>query len=340
MMLLNSLLNLGLQAANAPQGPVVEKVADSPGGFLFPPQASTLADQLDRSYMFTHWVNVIFTALIFGILFLFVMRYRRAKHPKAVLTSTHNTPLELAWSVPPAFILAIIFWNGIKDYLDLRTVPRDAMEIVVTGQQWSWSFKYPNGAEDNVLYVPLNQPVVLRMQSLDVLHSFFVPAFRTKMDVVPGRYTKCWFQATRLGTYAAFCTEYCGAKHSAMLAPVVVLTEADWQEEMRKLTVDDPSLSPVDIGAKHYVKKGCNQCHSTDGTILQGPSFKGLWAKKNETMRDGTSVPIDENYLRQSMLEPLAHVVAGFNPVMPPYQGRLMDPQIDGLIAFIKSLSP
>ena len=346
MMLTNLLLAFALQAGDAPAADpaasgMPTEVADSEGTFLFPPGVSTLSDQLDKSYFFIHWVNIVFTVLIFGILFFFVIRYHRSKHPNAERTSTHNTPLELLWSVPPAFILAVIFWNGLKDYLDLRTAPRDALEIQVLGQQWSWSFTYPNGAEDNVLYVPVNEPVKLIMRSADVLHSFFVPAFRTKMDVVPGRYTDKWFEATRTGTYAAFCTEYCGSKHSAMLASVVVLERDEWEEKMGKISeywiTDGVAMPPVEVGEIAYVKKGCNQCHSTDGSILQAPSFKGIFGTQ-EALRDGRTVTVDENYIRSSILEPLKDVVAGFNPVMPPYQGRLKDPEIDGLIAYIKSL--
>lgn len=325
-------------AAPAPMvSNIPTKVADSEGSFLFPPQASTIAERMDDSYMFTHWVSVFFTVLIAGWLIIFVVKYHRSRHPKAEVTATHNMGLELLWSVPPMLILGWIFWLGVTDYMNLRTPPTDAMEIQVTAKQWSWEFTYPNGASDPVLYVPVNRDVRLVMRSEDVLHSLFIPAFRTKMDVVPGRYTDQWFNANRTGDFAVFCTEYCGTQHSSMLSRCIVLEQDDWDAEMVNLATWEIGLTPEEVGARVYFKKGCNACHTVDGSAGTGPTFKGLWGK-TESFTDGSTALVDENYVTTSILNPGAQIVAGYTNQMPTFQGRIKDEFIAGIIAYLKTL--
>jgi cytochrome c oxidase subunit 2 len=223
---------------------------------------------------------------------------------------------------------------GFQGFVNLRTPPKGAMEVQVTAQKWKWLFEYPHGSED-ALHVPVNRPVRVVMHSVDVLHSLFIPNFRVKMDAVPGRYTDLWFQATAPGDYPIFCTEYCGTAHSDMLSRVIVHPEGGyekWLEEMKKKAEDMPLL---DLGKLAYDKAGCAVCHSVDGTGRTGPTWKGLFGK-TESFVDGSTVAVDENYLRQSITDPAAKVVAGYPPSMP--LTKLSDRQISGLIEYIKSL--
>ncbi len=317
-------------------GSLPTKIAQEGMGFNFPPQASTNAAKNDSLYMFITNVGIFFTILIFGVLFWLVWRFRASKHPKAERTATHNTPLELVWSILPGFVLAYMFWVGFKDFLDFRTPPTDSYEIQVTGQKWKWSFRYPGGYEWDELHVPVDRPVTLRITSTDVLHSFYIPAFRTKMDAVPGRYTKLWFEATKTGEFAALCTEYCGTQHSDMLARVFVETEEEHDAFLEKISKWFEGMDPVDVGKRLHGSAGCAQCHSLDGTAGQGPSWKGIWGKQE--MTDKGAKTVDENYVRESILEPGAAVVNGYQNIMPTYKGRFREPEIEGIIAFIKSL--
>lgn len=310
-------------------------VSEAPGGFNFPPAATDNATKIDDLYMFITWVSIFCTVLIFGVLFFFLVKYHHKRKPEAEKTATHNTPLELVWSILPGFVLAYMFWVGFKDFLDYRTAPRDSYEIQVVGQKWNWSFVYPGGIEYHELHVPANTPVKLILSSMDVLHSFWVPAFRTKMDAVPGRYTTMWFNAHETGEYAAMCTEYCGTKHSDMLSKVFVHEPPDFESWLEKASRWWEGMDPAEVGARVHQTR-CAQCHSTDGTANQGPTWKGIWGSTEET--DKGPMKVDENYIRQSILEPNAHLVKGFNAIMPTFKGRLKEPEISGVISYIKTL--
>jgi cytochrome c oxidase subunit 2 len=246
---------------------------------------------------------------------------------------SHNTMLEVTWSVIPTMLVIMIFWWGVKTYMNLIVVPRGAIEMQVSARKWMWSFEYPSGKRDSaVLHVPLNTPVKLIMSSDDVIHSFFVPDFRVKQDVVPGRYTTLWFQATQLGEHQVFCTEYCGTGHSDMWAKVIV----DTPEEYQKYVTANVDVEPTaKVGAELFEKNACVTCHTTDGSPKIGPTFKGLFGR-TEALTDGSTLTVDENYIRESIVDPTAKVVKGFQPVMPPFKGVLTDNQIKALIAFIK----
>ncbi len=308
-------------------------------GLFLPFQGSTLAPAVDALFKFIFWISAFFFLLIVGLMILFVIRFhKRPGYVKPKEAPTHNTLLEVTWSGIPLILVIIIGVWGFKIFLDINTPPANAYEIQVTGQKWKWLFTYPNGYVDEALHVPLDEPVRLVMTSEDVIHSFFVPAFRIKRDVVPGRYTKLWFRATKPGSYHVFCAEYCGTGHSDMLTSVVVHEPGGFEKWLEQASNLLATLPPAEAGRKLYQSRGCGQCHSVDGSSGIGPSFKDLFGH-TVALRGGGSVIADENYLRESILEPMANVVAGFEPVMPTYKGRLKDQEITALISYLKLLS-
>jgi cytochrome c oxidase subunit 2 len=308
------------------------------GSFWMPPGASTVARHVDWLFNFILAISVFFFLLIVVVMVLFVIRYRRRTGVGAEASSTHHTGLELTWTIIPVILVTVIFFFGFKGYLDMSTAPVNAYEVLVDGQKWNWSFTYPNGYVDSNLHVPVDRPVRLVMTSADVIHSLYVPAFRIKQDVVPGRYSKAWFEATAPGEYQLFCAEYCGTSHSGMIALVVVHPPGEFETWLEQASNFLATMTPVDAGHKLYQVRGCQQCHSVDGTAKVGPSLLGVFGHV-QPLADGSSVTVDENYIRESMLEPMAKVVAGYEPVMPTYQGRLKDPEIMAIIEYLKSLS-
>ena len=310
------------------------------GTFWFPAQAAEDAAKVDDLFYFVLYVSVFFFLLIMTILSIFVIRYRRRDDSAPQKSPSHNTVLEIVWSVIPTALVVYMFYAGFTEYLSKRQPPAETYEIGVTAQKWSWNFTYPNGHVTDVLHVPVDENVSVLMTSEDVIHSFFVPAFREKMDVVPGRYTKAWFKPTMVGEFDLFCAEYCGTSHSEMITKVVVHPQDgpdSFEEWLREDSDFLSKLSPVDAGKKVYQMRGCAQCHSTDGSSGNGPTFKGVWGTERR-MADGGAVTFDENYVRESILQPKAKVLVGYEPVMPTFQGRIKDDEITALIAFLKSL--
>jgi cytochrome c oxidase subunit 2 len=315
-----------------------------PGGsFWLPVQGSTVAPDVDSLFHFITGISLFFFVLIIGLIVWFLIQYRRRPGVEPQDSPHHNTVLELSWSILPSLLLVVMFYRGFTGYMDMRTPPDGAMEIMVNAKKWSWLFTYPNGWGEPELHVPRDVPVTLVMTSEDVIHSLFIPAFRVKMDVVPGRYTKLWFNATEVGEFTLFCTEYCGTKHSDMLAKVVVHDSvAEYQQWLEKAsdpyTQEDGKPRPLaEVGAMFFNKRGCVQCHSIDGSVKTGPTFKGTFGT-TQKLTDGTDVVIDENYVRESILNPMAKVRGGFRPVMPTFQGQLKDQDIGAIIAYLKSL--
>jgi cytochrome c oxidase subunit II len=306
--------------------------------WIMGPQASTLAPNIDNIFMFITAIGVFFFTLITVLIVIFVQRYRRRSADDITPHITHNPTLEIVWSVLPLLILIGIFFWGFHGYVVAQIAPANAIEIQVTAKKWQWQFEYPDGLRTlNELSVPLNRPVRLVMNAEDVIHSFFVPSFRIKKDVLPNRYTEAWFQATRPGTYPVLCTEYCGKGHSYMLAKINVLDDAGYQ---KWLVEGDESLKTMplnELGALIHENRGCATCHALDGTRGQGPSWKGIWGQTHK-FQDGSSAVVDENYIRQSLLEPQAHIVQGYEGIMPTYQGLLRPREILGVIEFIKNL--
>ena len=315
------------------------KFPDSPF-FWMPANASTTATDIDWLYDVMVLIATLFAVGIFAAMAWFCIKYRakdRRSNEVVEKTPDHNTTLEITWSLIPMVIMIALFVWGFKGYVDLRTTPKDAQEVHVTAQKWKWLFDYPKGISDDALHVPVNTNVRVVLSSVDVLHSFFVANFRVKMDAVPGRYTELWFHATEPGEYPIECAEYCGTNHSEMHTKVVVHEPGGYEKWLADKEKQMETMDPVQLGTMLYNQLGCGTCHSLDGTRLIGPSFKGLWGK-TETLADGSSVKVDENYIRQSLLEPQAQLVAGYAPAMPTFQGKLSDAKIAGIIAYMKTL--
>lgn len=305
--------------------------------FLLPPARSTLAGETDALFNF---INVISVFLLLGItiaIIYFSIKYRRRSSDDVTPLITHNNRLEITWSVIPLILVVIVFGWGYNGFLNLNTPPDDAYEIRVMARTWSWQFQYQNGHSSSELHVPVNRPVKLIMSSNDVIHSFYVPDFRVKKDVLPSRYSSVWFEATETGEAQIYCTEYCGTAHSNMLANLIIHEQEDFQTWLESAASDLDEMEPVELGKTLIGSNGCTACHSTDGTELQGPTFQGLF-ESEKTLVDGSTVTADENYIRESILEPQAKVVEGFPPVMPSFAGTLDDQQIDAIIEFIKTL--
>lgn len=328
---------LSLLAYGASAGPSnIPKLPDSPY-FWLPVAGSTTADSVDGLFNYIMWVSEICTLALIFLMILFVVKYRaKSRHDKPTGGTDHHTGLELIWSTVPLPVVLLMFAWGFQGFVDLRTTPKDAYEIHVTAQKWKWLFEYPNGYTDDVLHVPVGQKVRVVISSVDVVHSFGLPAFRQKIDAVPGRYTELWFQTTHAGEFPVFCDQYCGTDHSNMVTKVVAHEGADFKKWLEEAGAKMDSMPPLELGEKMYNQQGCAGCHSLDGSAKTGPSWKGLFGK-SETMADGTSVTADENYIKQSILEPQAQMVKGFPPAMPTFKGKLSDKKIDGLIAFIKA---
>ena len=307
--------------------------------FWMPDAASVTVDHVDWIWDFLVWMSVVSCIAIFAGMIWLIWKYRaksRAANEHAEPSSEHNTMLEISWSVGPLIVCIAVFVWGFKGFINLRTPPKDSIEIHATAQKWKWLFDYPHGSDD-VLHVPVDRPVRMVIQSMDVLHALYIPNFRVKMDAVPGRYTDLWFQATKSGEFPLFCAEYCGTSHSDMLTKVVVHPPGEYEKWLDQACVKADSLSGPERGKQLYTKQGCDTCHSIDGSPKIGPTWKGLFGKM-ETMADGSSHKVDENYLRESMLDPAAKVVKGYAPSMPTYQGKLSDKDLDGLIEYMKTL--
>ena len=315
--------------------------------FFFPEQNSTFAPTVDTLYYFIFWLSMFFFVAIVGLMVYFMIRYRRVEGQEPEVSPSHNTPLEVSWSVLPGFLVLGIFGWGFVGYMDMRRPPTEAYEIHVTANMWAWQFKYPNGAINNELHIPVGQPIKLVMRSADVIHSLYVPAFRAKQDVVPGRYSGMWFEALQPGTFHLFCAEYCGQQHSDMITKVVVhvvneseLTEpgektfAQWVEDAADPLKD---VSLAEGGKKVIEMFGCLQCHSLDGTRKVGPTYKGAYGKM-VPIQGQPSVMMDAEYIRESILEPNAKIHEGYEPRMPSYKGQMKDEWIDAVIAYIQSL--
>jgi|SRR5688572_21937035 len=302
---------------------------------LFPEQASTFAPGVDALFLFIAGVTVIFTALVFALVLVFAIRYRR-RPGRATGTPVRPNPwLEVAWiAVPLALCLVMFFW-GARLYFSQIRPPSDALEVTVVGRQWMWKLQHAEGpSEINELHVPVGRPVRLTMTSQDVIHSFFVPAFRIKMDVLPGRTVTAWFQATRTGQYHLFCAEYCGTKHSAMVGRVVVMEMADYE---RWLAGGTGGATLAGSGERLFLALGCATCH-TAGAQARGPSLENLFGK-TVTLKDGTTAVADEAYVRESILDPAVRVVAGFEPLMPSYRAQLNEEDLIKLVAYLRTLT-
>jgi len=299
---------------------------------LWPQRASTMAGNVDALYIFLLIVSGLMTLLIFVCVVFFAAKFRHRPGVQAEPIEG-STPLELTWSIiPMGVFLAIFFWGAVVFFQE-RTPPRGATEVYVVAKQWMWKLEHAEGQREiNELHVPVGRDVKMIMTSQDAIHSFYVPAFRIKQDVLPGRYTVAWFRATKPGTYHLFCAEYCGTQHSGMIGSVVVMEPAQYE-----LWMSGGSTGPLSAsGEKVFAELGCATCHRPDGQG-RGPSLQGLFGKTVQ-LEDGRTVTADENYIRESILDPGAKVVKGFKPVMPTFQGIVSEEQLNALVAYVKSL--
>ena len=293
-----------------------------------------MASRVDALYFFLVGLTLFFSLLIAGLIVFYAVKYRR-RTPGSVGASIHGgLLLEVAWSVIPLLITMVIFVWGASVYFAMARAPEETLNIYVVGKQWMWKFQHLDGQREiNELHVPLGRPVKLIMTSEDVIHDLFVPAFRMKADVIPGRYTNIWFQSTKPGRYHLFCAEYCGTRHSGMIGEVVVMGPTEYQTW---LSGGAPEGSLASTGAKLFQDLACNTCHRPDAQG-RGPVLEGLFGKSVQLL-SGETVTVDEAYVRESILTPAAKVTAGFQPIMPAFQGLVSEEQLLGLIEYVKSL--
>jgi cytochrome c oxidase subunit 2 len=301
---------------------------------LFPDQASAVAWRVDLVFLFELGIAAFFTALICVLILFYAIKYRRRSRADRSNVQTTNLKLEVVWiAVPMAISLAFFFLAAIL-YYQMYESPPNAPEVYVLGRQWMWQIRHPGGKREiNELHIPVDRPVRLLMTSQDVIHSFYVPAFRVKQDVLPGRYTSLWLQPNRTGTFHLFCAEYCGTKHSGMIGHVVVMDPTDYQRWLESGTTGVPMAAS---GEQLFHSYGCSGCHGVNATV-RAPLLEGVFGHP-VPLEGGSVVTADERYIRDSILLPMSQVVAGYKPVMPTFQGRIGEDDLLKIIAYIKSL--
>lgn len=307
---------------------------------ILPVRASTFAEEVDLFYFALVGVTLFFTIVIYLMIWYFSVRYRRGKKADRSNAPTHNNLLEAVWIIIPLGIaLAIFAWSA-KIFFDLKTPPTDTMKIHAIGKQWMWKFVNEEGLyEVNELHVPVGRAVEIKMISQDVLHDLFFPAFRTKQDVVPGRYSTVWFEATKTGVYNIFCAEYCGLLHSGMIGKVYVMEPADYDAWLASGGASGTTENAMSDGERLFTELACHTCHKgPEESNARGPSLHGVFGKQ-QPLADGGAVVVDEEYIRESILVPTAKVAEGFAPVMPTYKGQVNEEQIIQLVSYIKSLN-
>jgi cytochrome c oxidase subunit 2 len=299
---------------------------------LFPAEASTIAPYADALYFFLIGMTLVGVLLVGILVFGFSIRYRKARNPVATQVEG-STLLEATWTIIPLAIFLVAFVWGALLYFRIYNPPTNAMNIYIVGKQWMWKAEHPGGQHEiNALHVPVGRPVQLTMISMDVFHSFSIPDFRVKREVIPGRYSTVWFQATEPGTYHLFCTQYCGTKHSGMIGEITVMTPEDYQKWTEEST---SGASLAQNGERLYASLGCNQCHN--GTpAARGPSLAGVYGSKLQ-LANGSEVLVNDAYLRDAILNPSQHITAGYNPIMPTYQGQISEDGLIDLVEFIKT---
>jgi cytochrome c oxidase subunit II len=310
---------------------------DTGGNFWLPTRAS--AEAYDSDYMFIVVLGLsgfFFIAILAAVVW-FTIKYRARPGHRAQPSSSHNDALEITWTVIPTIIVVFLFIGGWQGYIKMKTRQPDAIEIKVVAKKWNWDFEYPNGLHTPDLYVPKDRPIELKMTSMDVLHAFFVPAFRVKQDIVPRRYTYLDFIPIRNGTYRLYCAEYCGRDHSQMKVKAHVLDYSQWERLLTEAKNALQKMDPVDLGKLVFETKGCNGCHTVDGSAKVGPSWKGIYGQE-AAMADGSKVTVDDQYIHTSIVEPQKQSRPGFPPSMPTYAGQLSEAEINGVAKYIESL--
>ena len=300
---------------------------------LFPAEASGISPYVDALYVFLLLMTVFGTAFVAALLLVFSIRYRREKNPVATQIEG-STLLEATWTIIPLAIFLVTFVWGALLYFRIYNPPTNALNIYVVGKQWMWKAEHPGGQHEiNALHVPMGKPVQLTMISQDVFHSFSIPDFRIKREVIPGRYSTVWFEATQAGTFHLFCTQYCGTQHSGMIGTITVLSPDDYKKWLQQST---SGMSLAQNGERLFASMGCNSCHSGNAAA-RGPNLAGVYGAKL-TLTDGSQVLVNDAYLRDSILNPSQHVTAGFAPIMPTYQGQISEDGLIDLVEYIKNM--
>jgi cytochrome c oxidase subunit 2 len=301
---------------------------------LFPEQASDMAVRVDRLFIYLCAVTGAMAVLVTVLILYFAIRYRRRGENDRTPRIEGARALEWFWTITPLFFFISMFVWGASVYMSAYIPPEDAEEVFVVGKQWMWKIQHPGGQREiNALHLPVNRPVKLTMTSEDVIHSFYVPAFRTKMDVIPGRYTQVWYHPTKVGKYHLFCAEYCGTSHSNMVGEVIVMEEDDYRAWLGGIKAEG-SLSLE--GRKLFLKLNCISCH-TGTSQARAPLLEELYLKE-VTLRGGETVVADDAYLRESILYPERKIVQPYEPIMPTFKGQLTEEQMIQLIAFLRTL--
>ena len=301
---------------------------------LFPREASTIAPYMDALYFFLLGMTVVGVLLVLAIILTFSLRYRRAVHPVATQVEG-STLLEATWTIIPLGIFLICFVWGALLYFRIYNPPVNSMNVYVVGKQWMWKAEHPGGQHEiNALHIPVGRPIQLTMISQDVFHSFSIPDFRIKREVIPGRYSTVWFEATTPGTYHLFCTQYCGTNHSVMIGEITALSPADYKKWTEEST---SGMSLAQNGERIFAAMGCNQCH-TGNAANRAPSLAGIYGSRVQ-MANGTMQQVDEAYLRDVILNPSQHVPMGYAPIMPTYQGQISEDGLVDLVEYIKNLN-
>ena len=297
---------------------------------ILPRAASRVAEQTDALYWGLIILSVVICVIVFVPIIYFIFKYREGKPADRRPLKLPQNTIEITWTLIPTLIMMCYYVWGAKQYFVVERPPAGAMEVNVVGKQWMWKIQHPEGMREiNALHVPVGRAVQLTMTSQDTIHSFFIPAFRVKQDVLPGRYTREWFIPSKVGEYHLFCAEYCGAQHSGMIGTVYVMEPSAYQSWLSGTGANVPMVLS---GEKLFAEKQCNTCHGQ-----RAPTLAGLYNHK-VLLNDGSTVTADVNYLRESILQPNAKMVAGYPPIMPTYQGQLSEEQITELIAYMKSL--
>jgi len=299
---------------------------------LLPPQASTVAVEVDALYAFLVAITAFFTLLVAGLFLYFGLVYARKSEADRPIQVHPPAWLEIAWSVIPLLICLVLFVWGVALYFKIYTPPKDAVTIHVVGKRWMWKVQHMSGAREiNELHVPIGVPIRLLITSEDVLHAFSLPAFRIKRDAIPGTMTTTWFEATKVGQYHLFCAEYCGTNHSVMGGTVHVMEKDAYQ---RWLSGPNAGLPPAVQGERLFEEMNCVSCHRA-GAAQRGPVLEGLYGKP-VVLRGGATVTADDAYIRESITNPTAKIVNGFEPLMPVYLSQLSEEQVNALLAYVR----